>query len=124
MYESGFFFFFTQMTAYERRISDWSSDVCSSDRPGTGGTKGAAPVAITAMSKPITSPVPSLTVRASRSIEVTAVSRTSRTRGSSYSPSGDRKSVGEGQGVSVRVDSGGRPLMKKKNKYTTTTNRQ
>src|SRR3546814_614188 len=25
------FFFFKQMTAYERRISDWSSDVCSSD---------------------------------------------------------------------------------------------
>src|SRR3546814_17853249 len=24
-------FFFTQKTAYERRISDWSSDVCSSD---------------------------------------------------------------------------------------------
>src|SRR3546814_5974043 len=25
------FFFFTQKTAYEMRISDWSSDVCSSD---------------------------------------------------------------------------------------------
>src|SRR3546814_10343678 len=25
------FFFFKQKTAYERRISDWSSDVCSSD---------------------------------------------------------------------------------------------
>src|SRR3546814_5065872 len=34
-----FFFFFKQKTAYEMRISDWSSDVCSSDlighnRPG------------------------------------------------------------------------------------------
>src|SRR3546814_6794798 len=31
--ESGyvFFFFFKQKTAYEMRISDWSSDVCSSD---------------------------------------------------------------------------------------------
>src|SRR3546814_10655186 len=28
---SGFFFFFKQKTAYEMRISDWSSDVCSSD---------------------------------------------------------------------------------------------
>src|SRR3546814_1762911 len=33
------FFFFKQKTAYEMRISDWSSDVCSSDltnrfRPG------------------------------------------------------------------------------------------
>src|SRR3546814_8560593 len=26
-----FCFFFKQNTAYERRISDWSSDVCSSD---------------------------------------------------------------------------------------------
>src|SRR3546814_2567134 len=28
---SFFFFFFKQKTAYEMRISDWSSDVCSSD---------------------------------------------------------------------------------------------
>src|SRR3546814_16593897 len=32
------FFFFKQKTAYEMRISDWSSDVCSSDleHPGVG----------------------------------------------------------------------------------------
>src|SRR3546814_11803338 len=33
-------FFFKQKTAYEMRISDWSSDVCSSDlrkSPGDGG---------------------------------------------------------------------------------------
>src|SRR3546814_5320209 len=29
-----FFCFFKQKTAYEMRISDWSSDVCSSDLPG------------------------------------------------------------------------------------------
>src|SRR3546814_5933703 len=28
-------FFFKQKTAYEMRISDWSSDVCSSDLPST-----------------------------------------------------------------------------------------
>src|SRR3546814_10498574 len=28
------FFFFKQKTAYEMRISDWSSDVCSSDLQG------------------------------------------------------------------------------------------
>src|SRR3546814_14149225 len=28
------FFFFKQKTAYDLRISDWSSDVCSSDLPG------------------------------------------------------------------------------------------
>src|SRR3546814_8754846 len=32
-----FFFFFKQKTAYEMRISDWSSDVCSSDLYAKGG---------------------------------------------------------------------------------------
>src|SRR3546814_3413982 len=32
-----FFFFFKQKTAYEMRISDWSSDVCSSDLVRIGG---------------------------------------------------------------------------------------
>src|SRR3546814_14339040 len=31
IFVSYFFFFFKQKTAYEMRISDWSSDVCSSD---------------------------------------------------------------------------------------------
>src|SRR3546814_20669124 len=31
------FFFFKQKTAYEMRISDWSSDVCSSDLLGRSG---------------------------------------------------------------------------------------
>src|SRR3546814_4144871 len=38
-----FFFFFKQKTAYDMRISDWSSDVCSSDLldalASAGGTK-------------------------------------------------------------------------------------
>src|SRR3546814_961859 len=31
LYDAFVFFFFKQKTAYEMRISDWSSDVCSSD---------------------------------------------------------------------------------------------
>src|SRR3546814_8909197 len=31
-----YFFFFKQKTAYEMRISDWSSDVCSSDLDAHG----------------------------------------------------------------------------------------
>src|SRR3546814_4672114 len=31
LYVHFYFFFFKQKTAYEMRISDWSSDVCSSD---------------------------------------------------------------------------------------------
>src|SRR3546814_20370775 len=35
-----FFFFFKQKTAYEMRISDWSSDVCSSDLGGRSRRSG------------------------------------------------------------------------------------
>src|SRR3546814_4952201 len=33
------FFFFKQKTAYEMRISDWSSDVCSSDLVARGAAR-------------------------------------------------------------------------------------
>src|SRR3546814_2847627 len=36
------FFFFKQKTAYEMRISDWSSDVCSSDLQRHAGARTAA----------------------------------------------------------------------------------
>src|SRR3546814_3812155 len=42
------FFLFKQKTAYEVRISDWSSDVCSSDlilRPEGRGQQFAEPIA-------------------------------------------------------------------------------
>src|SRR3546814_4189548 len=40
------FFFFKQKTAYEMRISDWSSDVCSSDllQGAADGGVGAVPL--------------------------------------------------------------------------------
>src|SRR3546814_1332572 len=49
------FFFFKQKTAYEMRISDWSSDVCSSDlwERGVGLTRacgtGACATAVAAI---------------------------------------------------------------------------
>src|SRR3546814_1882335 len=42
-------FFFKQRTAYEMRISDWSSDVCSSDLPHachTGGERRVGKFAV------------------------------------------------------------------------------
>src|SRR3546814_6793060 len=46
MFFLSFFFFFKQKTAYEMRISDWSSDVCSSDlrthMPWDGGRAAPA----------------------------------------------------------------------------------
>src|SRR3546814_5286570 len=50
------FFFFKQKTAYEMRISDWSSDVCSSDLARVEPTEG----------EPVT--LPELLVRGSRSL--------------------------------------------------------
>src|SRR3546814_14061273 len=41
-----FFFFFKQKTAYEMRISDWSSDVCSSDLLQLESTDDTAMTAI------------------------------------------------------------------------------
>src|SRR3546814_6651111 len=45
------FFFFKQTTAYEMRISDWSSDVCSSDlvvwaEKGAGAWRGVLDTAL------------------------------------------------------------------------------
>src|SRR3546814_4311836 len=41
-------FFFKQKTAYEMRISDWSSDVCSSDLAGVGAGGGVVHPALPA----------------------------------------------------------------------------
>src|SRR3546814_19276221 len=42
-----FFFFFKQKTAYEMRISDWSSDVCSSDLLAEQAARGMGVLMIT-----------------------------------------------------------------------------
>src|SRR3546814_1769993 len=41
-------FFFKQKTAYEMRISDWSSDVCSSDL-GLGASRGSGQSSISSL---------------------------------------------------------------------------
>src|SRR3546814_19337040 len=89
--------FFKQKTAYELRISDWSSDVCSSDLPSwlprrrgshEGGPEG-------------------------RGRDARPDSRDAgRTEGAAR---GDRKRVASGKSVSVRVDLVGRRIVKKKN---------
>src|SRR3546814_522768 len=50
-----FVFFFKQKTAYEMRISDWSSDVCSSDLEAGIAFIGPKPHAIAAMGDKIES---------------------------------------------------------------------
>src|SRR3546814_4338776 len=43
------FFFFKQKTAYEMRISDWSSDVCSSDLVAQDAVNQGAAVVLTSV---------------------------------------------------------------------------
>src|SRR3546814_10540429 len=102
------FFFFKQKTAYEMRISDWSSDVCSSDlcQPSV--------IISAASSHTIRSCHPGF-MRGLPALPAAAASR--RCRGAPATPAPvDRKSAVEGKSVSVRVDLGGRRIIKKKNK--------
>src|SRR3546814_10274101 len=107
-----FFFFFKQKTAYEMRISDWSSDVCSSDldRQCRGaflrlhivaddgiGRRAAAGLADTD-TDPRDQQLPEIPGAAAHHGE--------------RAP--DRKSDVEGKSVSVRVDHGGSRIIKKK----------
>src|SRR3546814_20594635 len=100
------FCFFKQKTAYEMRISDWSSDVCSSDldehvalratlqRPEKFHHLGIAAHPVHRLAVHVT---PGAKQEAGRLDHVK-----------------DRKSVVEGKSVSVRVDIGGRRIIKKK----------
>src|SRR3546814_15462917 len=102
------------MTAYDLRISDWSSDVCSSDLPG--------------WTFPSTRPILAAS-RASASCLAPALN-CSRPElpGAGWPPwmeipaavelpMGDRKSVVQGKRVTVREDLGGCRIIKKIKKY-------
>src|SRR3546814_15998077 len=88
------FFFFKQKTAYEMRISDWSSDVCSSDLRARELTRGIGR--------------DMFEHRAVAQVDVPVVGAADR------QAVGDRKSVVSGKSVSVRVDLGGRRIIQKK----------
>src|SRR3546814_16375826 len=128
VFVSFFFFFFKQKTAYEMRISDWSSDVCSSDlwhrvdrrladrqrqaRLGDRADAGAGLEDDTAAGR-----------RAAQRclhggevshIRVIAGILHDGGAGRVVGPGLDRESVVSGKSVSVRVDLGGRPFIKKK----------
>src|SRR3546814_15367022 len=98
------------------RISDWSSDVCSSDlarngpriKSGVTREEGRTEECYsTSQEKSRWSPAP-----------IRALGRGSRSRSPKPEPISpprvDRKSVVEGKSVSVRVDLGGRRIIKKK----------
>src|SRR3546814_17332296 len=109
MYYFDIFFFFKQKPAYEVRISDWSSDVCSSDllRPAilnVHASGGRAMMAAAAEAARETAEEHG--IARPRVVGVTVLTSLD---------AGDRKSVGEGKRVSVRVAHGGRRIIKKQN---------
>src|SRR3546814_20802497 len=112
------FFFFKQKTAYEMRISDWSSDVCSSDLTSascctiTSRLIRSAKWAASAPrrgARPATASSPG-----ARYARCCRRRRSFPTRSASFQTSpGARKSVVEGKSVAVRVDLGGRRSINK-----------
>src|SRR3546814_20045862 len=100
-------FFFKQKTAYEMRISDWSSDVCSSDLildQRLGRARRWQRV----------NPVHHGTICRPRYVEVAADALDEYRDQYDHE---DRKSVVSGKSVSVRVDIGGRRIIKKQSQY-------
>src|SRR3546814_11090521 len=135
---------FKQTTAYEMRISDWSSDVCSSDLDRDHPIALALQVLHDEVAWPdlpvagadhrdrlhVVEDLAEVVVwiaivihrRAFRKVTVHGVycplhsaGRFSR-KASMPSAASDRKRVVEGKGVYVRVDLGGRRIIKKKKK--------
>src|SRR3546814_12697757 len=102
-------FFFKQKTAYEMRISDWSSDVCSSDLAAAEWQPGVMRAAARGL------PADQFALANDYAAFFDAVHdralqwpKTPRRRLI------DRKSVVKGKRVYVRVDHGGRRSLKKK----------
>src|SRR3546814_14375906 len=109
------FFFFKQKTAYGLRISDWSSDVCSSDLHSLFG------VPFLCLTLPVSTSLPgaqapgfSFALR--DPFGLARRSRPGRRRPSLRSA--DRTSDVEGKSESVRVDLGGRLIIKQQKKST------
>src|SRR3546814_17347663 len=124
MFDS-YFFFFKQKTAYEMRISDWSSDVCSSDLPQalpSGSVKKTNPTLSSGCGtgrglRPTTWISLTSTPRSTSSAR--AFSRSGTT---SWSPRSDERRVGEEWLRTCRSRWSQSQLKQKKEKHTTIQN--
>src|SRR3546814_16218293 len=103
------FFFFKQKTSYEMRISDWSSDVCSSD---------LGEVAVESQQRQVGDAADREPWPGDRMAE-RALGSNGRHAHHRREAEQDRKSVMQGKSVSVRVDIGGRRINTQK--MTTST---
>src|SRR3546814_17766839 len=112
-----FFFFFKQKTAYEMRISDWSSDVCSSD------------LDIDVPPAQLLRGIGFQPRRRRFAADLDARKDHQHQRGEGKDAEREDRKVGDQigrescreRGVSVRVDLGGRRIIKKKNKTNAVT---
>src|SRR3546814_19202578 len=99
------------------RISDWSSDVCSSDLIAVGARAAVdndirdhRPAGIFHFDADTRSAIAQVDrIRCATAVDVDLIEGAAAE---------DRKSVVSGQSVSVRVDLGGRRIIKKNNKHT------
>src|SRR3546814_15852236 len=89
------------------RISDWSSDVCSSDLSSLSPSPAPRP------------PLPPSTSSARSARPATPSPAPDRSRPSAPATSSDRKNVVEGKRVAVRVDLGGRRHIKNNHSHRT-----
>src|SRR3546814_17256306 len=128
------FFFFKQKTAYEMRISDWSSDVCSSDlekkiKPASWGSMDneaviadlcairgigrwtAAMFLIFNLQRPDVLPLDDATLL--KAISLHSFSGEPVSRFEAREDAQDRNSVVMGKGLSIRVGLGVSKIMKK-----------
>src|SRR3546814_15962150 len=118
------FDFFKQKTAYEMRISDWSSDVCSSDlsRRFSRGRRGCAWRFRLVMDAPRWGRNGQAHPSHGQGAAANARFATGHTHSALACPASepaDRRSEGVEQGKSVpdRVNIGGRRIFKKKKQY-------
>src|SRR3546814_17417783 len=119
------FFFFKQKTAYEMRISDWSSDVCSSDLNGRANRSIYMPdivrvllLALFPAAGNFAGGMLAEAIRTSRRSLSIALHLAAGIVFGVIAVELDRKSVVSGKSVSVRVDLGGLLIIKKKTQMT------
>src|SRR3546814_11204250 len=108
-----FFCFYKQKTAYEVRISDWSSDVCSSDLGGGSNRLLWGAVAVVLLL------AGGLVLLAGMRDDAgdTATADTAAPAETTSTDAPDRQRVVLGKSVSVRVDLGGRRITKQNQEY-------
>src|SRR3546814_13444625 len=112
-----FFFFFKQKTAYEMRISDWSSDVCSSDLAARRQARYHVHQLLPSH-RPSQHPRLAGKLSMDDPFDLEPLAVGARKHGTA-----DRQSVVEGKSMSVRVDLGGRRIIQQKKKMHKTSTR-